>query len=188
MNLKREYDAAVLGILKSDGQRIAELEAERDNAWTELREIRAAISANPEESTLDEVVKLRQQLAAAQAEVLEKGRVIGMAFKREIDLRQQLAEFKHGQDAYQQLFNNEKAENIWLHKQITMLLDTIRFFMKAESDYDLIEAGKKFTKVLAETEPITNYGDDSIRRRNADDMGNPPANAAEMLNAWKSKP
>ena len=26
------------------------------------------------------------------------------------------------------------------------------------------------------------------RKRNADDMGNPPANAAEMLNAWKPKP
>ena len=27
-------------------------------------------------------------------------------------LRQQLAEFKHGQDAYQQLFNNEKAKTL----------------------------------------------------------------------------
>lgn len=52
-------------IAEEDALRIAELEAERDNAWTELREIRSAISANPEESTLDEVVKLRQQLAAA---------------------------------------------------------------------------------------------------------------------------
>jgi len=50
-------------IAEEDALRIAELEAERDNAWTELREIRSAISANPEESTLDEVVKLRQQLA-----------------------------------------------------------------------------------------------------------------------------
>ncbi len=55
-------------IAQLDGQRIAELEAERDNAWTELREIRAAISANPEESTLDEVVKLRQQLDTAWAQ------------------------------------------------------------------------------------------------------------------------
>ena len=46
---------------QSSLMRIADLEAERDNAWTELREIREAISANPEESTLDEVVKLRQQ-------------------------------------------------------------------------------------------------------------------------------
>ena len=62
MNLEEQYHAAaMLRIAQSDGQRIAELEAERDNAWTELREIRAAISANPEESTLDEVVKLRQQ-------------------------------------------------------------------------------------------------------------------------------
>jgi hypothetical protein len=31
------------------------IKAERDNAWQELREIREAISANPEESTADEV-------------------------------------------------------------------------------------------------------------------------------------
>ncbi len=49
-------------------RKIERVEAERDNAWTELREIRAAISANPEESTLDEVVKLRQQLDAAWAQ------------------------------------------------------------------------------------------------------------------------
>ena len=90
-------------IAEEDALRIAELEAERDNAWTELREIRSAISANPEESTLDEVVKLRQQLDSAN-------------------------------------------------------------------------------------KPIANYWDGSTRRRNADDMGNPPANAAEMLNAWKPKP
>ena len=33
---------------------------------------------------------------------------------------------------------------------------------------------------LSATEPITN-----TRRRNADDMGNPPANAADLLNARK---
>ena len=32
-------------------------------------------------------------------------------------------------------------------------------------------------------EQVTN-----TRRRNADDMGNPPANASELLNAWKPKP
>ena len=58
MNLEEQYHAE--GMLR----KIERVEAERDNAWTELREIRAAISANPEESTLDEVVNLRQQLAA----------------------------------------------------------------------------------------------------------------------------
>ena len=38
-------------------------------------------------------------------------------------------------------------------------------------------------EALAATELITN-----TRRRNADDMGNPPANAAELLNARKPKP
>ncbi len=59
-------------IAEEDALRIAELEAERDNAWTELREIRSAISANPEESTLDEVVKLRQQLATIADKVREE--------------------------------------------------------------------------------------------------------------------
>ena len=65
MNLEEQYHAE--GMLR----KIERVEAERDNAWTELREIREAISANPEESTLDEVVKLRQQLAAAQTEVAD---------------------------------------------------------------------------------------------------------------------
>ena len=97
MNLEEQYHAEEML------WKIERVEAERDNAWTELREIRAAISANPEESTLDEVVKLRQQLDSAN-------------------------------------------------------------------------------------KPIANYWDGSTRRRNADDMGNPPANAAELLNAWKQKP
>ena len=62
MNLEEQYHAE--GMLR----KIERVEAERDNAWTELREIRAAISANPEESTLDEVVKLRQQLADMTAD------------------------------------------------------------------------------------------------------------------------
>jgi transposase-like protein len=38
MNLKREYDAAALWILQSDGERIAELEAERDELRQQLAE------------------------------------------------------------------------------------------------------------------------------------------------------
>ena len=63
MNLEEQYHAE--GMLR----KIERVEAERDNAWTELREIRAAISANPEESTLDEVVNLRQQLATFHSAV-----------------------------------------------------------------------------------------------------------------------
>lgn len=59
MNLEEQYHAE--GMLR----KIERVEAERNNAWKELREIRSAISANPEESTLDEVVKLRQQLDSA---------------------------------------------------------------------------------------------------------------------------
>ncbi len=86
---------------QSSLMRIAELEAERDNAWTELREIRAAISANPEESTLDEVVKLRKQLAERDAEIAILKTVPmkyrRMAFNAELQeenaaLRQQLSE------------------------------------------------------------------------------------------------
>ncbi len=68
--------------------------------------------------------------------------------KEEIEsLRQQLAEFKHGQDAYQQLFNNEKAENIWLHKQITMLRDALEYHQaQTRPIQDTIDA-------LAATEP-----------------------------------
>lgn len=36
--------------------------AERDNAWRELRDIRKAIDANPEESTLDEVNRILHTL------------------------------------------------------------------------------------------------------------------------------
>lgn len=63
MNLEEQYHAE--GMLR----KIERVEAERDNAWTELREIREAISANPEESTLDEVVNLRQQLATFHSAV-----------------------------------------------------------------------------------------------------------------------
>lgn len=38
-----------------DPQKVSNLVAERDNAWRELREIREALKANPEESTADEV-------------------------------------------------------------------------------------------------------------------------------------
>lgn len=61
-------------------RRIAELDrqlsssnAQRDNAWQELREIREAIGANPEESTADEVrrVVAGRDKALAQAEQLK---------------------------------------------------------------------------------------------------------------------
>lgn len=51
-----------------------DLQAQRDNAWQELREIREALGVNPEESTADEVrrfvsqsIKIRNSLEWALA-------------------------------------------------------------------------------------------------------------------------
>lgn len=52
---------------KSVVEAIEAIKAERDNAWQELREIREAISANPEESTVDEVRRVVHQLGTAQS-------------------------------------------------------------------------------------------------------------------------
>lgn len=40
--------------------------AERDNAWRELRDIRKAIDANPEESTFDEVERVAHKLQSTK--------------------------------------------------------------------------------------------------------------------------
>ncbi len=61
--------------------------------------------------------------------------------------------------------------------------DCDKYQLYCEVPRAAIKAGRK---TLAATEPkeqVTN-----TRRRNADDMGNPPANASELLNAWKPKP
>ena len=57
---------------KSVVEAIDTIKAERDTAWRELREIREAISANPEESTADEVRRfvVERDALAAQVEVL----------------------------------------------------------------------------------------------------------------------
>lgn len=86
MNLEEQYHAE--GMLR----KIERVEAERDNAWTELREIREAISANPEESTLDEVVKLRQQLAASEQDRQDQIDLTIARAEEVKQLRQQLAE------------------------------------------------------------------------------------------------
>lgn len=72
-------------------------------------------------------------------------------------LEQQLAEFKHGQDAYQQLFNDEKTENIRMRQQVTLLRDAMEAawqdgygFCGAEG---LSDAQKQFQSVFAATEP-----------------------------------
>lgn len=51
-------------------QKNVELTGQRDNAWQELREIREAINANPEESTADEVRRIMSQLVAVQDSVV----------------------------------------------------------------------------------------------------------------------
>jgi hypothetical protein len=53
-------------------QQLDTVTAERNNAWEELRGIREAISANDEESTLDEVVRLYQQLATHREPKMKK--------------------------------------------------------------------------------------------------------------------
>jgi hypothetical protein len=45
----------VVGKLSIEGRAIM---GQRDHAWAELRNIRAAVSANPEEATCDEVVRV----------------------------------------------------------------------------------------------------------------------------------
>ncbi len=188
MNLEEQYHAE--GMLR----KIERVEAERDNAWAELREIREAISANPEESTLDEVVTLRQQLAEAleerdlaedafkttrdrcndaveklaeaQAEALEQARIVGMGGEREIALRQQVALLRKG-------FTD-------------ILTNTCDKFPGQR----MLQIMGICNDALVATEPITNityasalaarqndgillpfpYGDGSTRRRNADDL------------------
>ncbi len=54
---------------KSVVEAIEAIKAERDTAWRELREIREAISANPEESTADEVRRVVAERDALAAQV-----------------------------------------------------------------------------------------------------------------------
>ena len=96
-----------------------------------------------------EIETLRQQLAGKETEVLHlAGKVLLV--------EQQLAEFKHGQDAYQQLFNDEKAENIRLRQQVTLLRDAVREARTAD-DCGWCQGGEYITEVLdkalAATEP-----------------------------------
>jgi hypothetical protein len=55
---KRVACAAWFGLLTHYVNRCSELEQQRNTAWEELSAIRKGISANPEESTLDEVHRL----------------------------------------------------------------------------------------------------------------------------------
>lgn len=54
-------EIAAEGGMLTPRQQIADLVKERDTAWHELRHIRNAIKADPEESTFDEVVKVLSQ-------------------------------------------------------------------------------------------------------------------------------
>lgn len=59
-NEELEEIAAEGGML-TPRQQIGDIAKERDTAWEELRKIREAIKANPQESTFDEVVKVANQ-------------------------------------------------------------------------------------------------------------------------------
>ena len=67
-------------------KRVAELSAERDNAWAELREIRKAINAHPEESTADEVRRV-----SAKLEQLRKDAFIAIDAAQDMNVDMQKA-------------------------------------------------------------------------------------------------
>ncbi len=115
-----------------------------------------------------EVKSLRQQLAEAQADAIEQARIVGMGGEREIDLRQHVALLRDALEEVTALARNLLSD---AEKQV------VEEYTEAPKVFKICDAA------LAATEPITN-----TRRRNADDMGNPPANAAELLNARKPKP
>ena len=108
-------------------QRIADLEAERDNAWTELREIREAISANPEESTLDEVVKLRQQLVAMTEERDTYMRDYGKEQDRKREVAQKLAAAQTQSAKRLEGLCKCGVEKDQLHEQVTLLRDALEY-------------------------------------------------------------
>lgn len=51
----------LVGFTLIETSELQDLKAERDTAWAELKEIREAIQANPEESTADEVRRVIAQ-------------------------------------------------------------------------------------------------------------------------------
>jgi chromosome segregation ATPase len=183
MNLKEQYHAAaMLRIAESDGRRIAELEAERDNAWTELREIRAAISANPEESTLDEVVKLRQQLTAKDEEIRELvtsdnkvivdlSRYVETLEQQIADRDEQISDLTISSDTY--FAERNSARDVWrraskdrdeLRQQLTAALAACK--LKDAAIKDLLEFATYSTcgkahAVEAAKEALTIQPDDS---------------------------
>jgi len=183
MNLEEQYHAAaMLRIAQSDGQRIAELEAERDNAWTELREIRAAISANPEESTLDEVVKLRQQLTAKDEEIRELvtsdnkvivdlSRYVETLEQQIADRDEQISDLTISSDTY--FAERNSARDVWrraskdrdeLRQQLTAALAACK--LKDAAIKDLLEFATYSTcgkahAVEAAKEALTIQPDDS---------------------------
>jgi hypothetical protein len=112
--------------------------AERDNAWRELRDIRKAINANPEESTFDECARIANQLNSAKTtlaaitSLLNQNGYTGMSLP---DLLQhKLAEaacdgFQAGFDASSEGFNGEygcftdKSVKSLMHKRDNWLAE-----------------------------------------------------------------
>ena len=114
-----------------------------------------------------EIAELRQQLAAALAACKLKDEALEYMHREKCDY---MMLNKLGNPIHETSYRlatkalaikpDDSALKAWLgereivlRKQVALLRDAIRFFMKAEGDYDLIEAGKKFTKALAATEP-----------------------------------
>ena len=176
MNLEEQYHAE--GMLR----KIERVEAERDNAWTELREIRAAISANPEESTLDEVVKLRQQLAAKDDEIqklvtsdnkviVDLSRYVETLEQQIADRDEQISDLTISSDTY--FAERNSARDVWrraskdrdeLRQQLTAALAACK--LKDAAIKDLLEFATYSTcgkahAVEAAKEALTIQPDDS---------------------------
>ena len=141
MNLEEQYHAE--GMLR----KIERVEAERDNAWTELREIREAISANPEESTLDEVVKLRQQLAERVTELEQQGPRRGVqGIGRGMTYDEWLAQQENACDAV--MYGRKVWEGAWseIEQQLAAKDDEIRDLVT--SDNKVIVDLSKYVETL----------------------------------------
>ena len=168
MNLEEQYHAE--GMLR----KIERVEAERDNAWTELREIREAISANPEESTLDEVVKLRQQLAAAQTEVADLKKQLSErdAAIAKLNSNLRTSRWERNEPELLEEIDELRQQLAAFHSAVEHVTEdgcTRRSFVAMPEGWAMVHKDRLHALELAEeqlaaTEPITN------RRRNADDL------------------
>lgn len=104
---------------------LQEVEAERDNAWQELREIREAIGANPEESTADEVRRV-----VAQKDNLHKAMEQFQAqsthwHQQSQQLAAELASLAAFRDEVVGVMNNSQGVSGWHHNHAIATWDEL---------------------------------------------------------------